>query len=108
MTSERPKCKSCGRALYRSIERYKRVAKGTSHIFCRNKDCSLFHLSQHEKKIEFESVKKIREKVQNILKEPKEREAVLLMLTLFAQEVGEDEFADILIKKYNLPFFENS
>jgi hypothetical protein len=120
-----PKCEFCNKALHRSPKAGVRVRSGPQ-IYCRNKDCEKNKNveqneptvekkklkrkaipkedeTQDQKKNDLEKTDTLRDKIRGMLNITSvEVQSHLLTLVIVAQEIGENELADALIKRFKL------
>lgn len=56
-----PACKSCGKMLYKTLNKGEVAPKGSEYIYCRNKDCEQSVLFKKKKKLENKKTKKTKQ-----------------------------------------------
>ncbi len=120
-----PKCKYCGRALFRTVEKGIRNYRGPQ-AFCRNVDCVKYAINQSDENSPLNDLNgglsldtdndtyssidapKLLQNVKEIIGGGEKYTPVILMFVLFAIELNEKLFAVHLIEKYNLHAFFGS
>lgn len=115
MHPKHPKCKECGRALYKVRNKGSPPSKKIDKWrWCRNKDCGLFNYDhvknrfikpkkgEKEHKKESEVVSEIRKEIRQKIDNIPDLTVYILTLVIISQELGEYEIANKLIERYSL------